>query len=328
LWAIAANYADVDQRDYRLAEDYGRILLDTVDEGAILVLAGDDPNSLACYLQQVRGVRPDVALVALPFLTTKAGDTVGWYEDALIRRHPYLARPAYRRLRDAYPEADVDDVGLAAFVEANIGSGRPIFTRQSPVPALMRGKFAAIPAGALWKIVPPGGDLSITSRYWTFPVEPEQIAPRRARGQAVRLTRDGMTVEPEPYERRLVTVLLQARYRLASAMLESQHFTEAVRLGESIERVDPGFAAKADLAHVLGISYHALGDDPRAEPYLLHSAQTSRPDWRASALVYLGEIARARHDEDGARRRFAEALSVPGLSDAYRRTIEERVQKK
>jgi hypothetical protein len=44
------------------------------------------------------------------------------------------------------------------------------------------------------------------------------------------------------------------------------------------------------------------------------------------AAFYLGEIARKRGDEAGARRLFQEALATPGLSDAYRAEVEKRLK--
>ncbi|RPH40490.1 MAG: DUF2723 domain-containing protein, partial [Planctomycetota bacterium] len=120
-WAGVANYRDVTQRDYRLAEHYGRIIIGSVDPNAIVILSGDDSNALASYLHRVRGERPDVVLVIGSFLQS------GWYDQDLVRRNPGLVLPDYGGLRAKFPAVETKPLAAAAFINANAGV-RPIFS--------------------------------------------------------------------------------------------------------------------------------------------------------------------------------------------------------
>ena len=59
LWLLAGNYKTVDRSDYTLANDYGKLILDTAGEGT--VFTGDDISSFpALYLRYAEGYRPQV----------------------------------------------------------------------------------------------------------------------------------------------------------------------------------------------------------------------------------------------------------------------------
>jgi hypothetical protein len=329
LWAVPANYSSVDQRSYTLAELYGRTLLEPVDPDGILVLYGDDPNSLGGYLQRVRGMRPDVTLVTASFLCYRASGGSDWYDDVLLRRHPFLTRPDYIATCQKFPEAELVDAATAAFLNANAECGRPVFTDRAPAPAMLRPDLALAPAGPLWKLVPKSAPVTLEPRYWRLPIEPEEVRQnvRRARGQSVQHTSSGFVVKPLSYEMRLIHLLLQARLRLARAMTDRGQFEGAVKLFESIAALDAASANDPVVLHFTGICYHALGRDDRAEPLLRRSAEEgTRPEWRATATFYRGEIARKNGDEAAARRLFRDALETPGLSEAYRAEMERRLK--
>jgi hypothetical protein len=331
-WAVAANYSDVSQRRYDLAELYGRTLLETPERDAILILSGDDANGLVSYLQRVQGVRPEATLVTSSFLFSEGTTGSDWYDRKLIARHPFLKRPDYAAMRERFPRSEIKKLAVAAFVNANAEGVRPIFTQLPVDPELLRPDYAQVPAGVYWKIVPREREAIVELRYWTFPVEPEQVRPRyrRARGQRVNHTPAGLDVKPERYERRLAVLILSARFRLALALLRKGDPAGSARLAQSIlDYGDEEFSGNLEIIHHLGISYVAAGSPERAEPYLRISAEKSvRPESRATALYYLGEIARRKGDVDAARRLAEAALSVPGLDPAYRREMESRLPPK
>jgi hypothetical protein len=329
LWALPANYSSVNQRSYELAELYGRTLLEPVDPDGVLVLYGDDPNGLAGYLQRVRGVRPDVTLVTASYLCYRATGGTDWYDDMLLRRHPFLIRPDYVTTSRRFPEADLVDAATAAFLIANADCGRPVFTDRAPAAAMIGPDLKLVPAGPLWKVVPRAADPPLEPRYWKLLIEPEQVRQhvRRERGQSVQHTSAGFVVKPLSYEKRLVHLLLQARLNLARGLTERGRFEPAAKLFESIVALDPDSANTLELVHFAGICYHALGRDDRAEPLLRRSSEEgTRPEWRATATFYRGEIARTRGDEAGALRLFREALATPGLTPAYRAEMEKRLK--
>jgi len=314
-WAVAVNFSDVSQRRYDLAELYGRTILEPVDLNAVLVLSGDDPNALTGYLQRVRGARPDVVLVTASFLRQ------GWYEEDLARRHPFLRRAEYG--------AEARDATVAAFLNANVGAGRPLFADRPVPPALLPPDRTFVPAGVLWKLVPVSSSVEIDPKYWRFPIEPEQVLPRvrRERGQSVTYTADDVVVKPQAYERRLLALLLQARLTLAMARVERREIEPAARLLESIVAVDGEYLRSPSVAHVLGTWSYVQGQFDRAEPLLRRASESDlRPDWKAADLGYLGLIARKRGDEPAAQRLFREALAVPGLTEGQRAALERQLR--
>ncbi|HVE40964.1 MAG TPA: DUF2723 domain-containing protein [Planctomycetota bacterium] len=326
LWAGGVNWTSVSQRRYDLAELYGYTLLEPVDRDAVLILYGDDANALSGYLQRVRGIRPDVTLVTASFLCYRATGGTDWYDDALLRRHPFLVRPDYDATGHRFPDADLADVATAAFLNANAGGGRPVFTDRPLPSSMLRPDLMLLPAGALWKLVPRAAAPPLDPRYWVFPIEPEQVRSRirRERGQSVQRTATDVIVKPASYEQRLIGLLLQARLNLARALAERQQYAAALRLFESVSALDPESGSTPVVVHFSGLCHHALGQDAQALPLLRRSAEAAgRPEWRATALVTLGQIARKQGDEASARKYFGQALAVPGLGEAFRAELEK-----
>lgn len=322
--SLLINRPDLDQRHYELAEQFGQVHLDTVDPDAIVMLSGDDSNALAGYLQRVKELRRDVVIVTNSFLSSE------WYNDVLRRRHPFLKDPDYAGMRTRFPAAESKDLSAAAFINANADIGRPIFCeRLIPIP-LLRPDLQVVPAGIYWKFVPPGQDASLNFRYWKFPIEPEQVRSqyRRKRGQLVKESEGKITVSPEAYERRLVLILAMARYQLALALTEKNDPAQAAKLMGSILALgDEELSANPDLQHLFGMSLVASGQVDRAIlPLTFSMEQGTKPRNRATAAYYLGEIRRRKGDLAGAKQYFERAFSTPGLDDATRRLIEERLK--
>ncbi len=315
-WSTIVNLPDLAQRDYVTAEHYGHTLLQNVDPDAILLLQGDDAVGLTLYLQQVRRVRPDVLIVSANSLGSPGFDP--WF----FRRHPTLKIPDYGAV--AFGTRPVS-VATAAFLNGNAGGGRALFCEQFVPPDLIRPDYALLPAGAVWKLVPRGTGLD--PRYWSFPVEPEALIgkQRRARGQRAKMTPTRLEVEPEAYEERLIHLVVMARYHLAMGLTEKGDYLAAGRLCESIFALDPKYRDRPEIVHHYAISMLAAGETAKAEPALRRSAEISvLPRNRATAALYLGELARGRGDEAEAARRFRQALETPGLDDVTRRDIETR----
>lgn len=329
LWAAAANFSQVNQREYLLAEFYGRTLIDPVDPDAVLLLQGDDSNGLTSYLQRVRGERPDVLLVAGNFL---AHESAGhWYDEILLRRHSFLQPPQYVPMMARFATLNKKEVAAAAFLNANAECGKPLFCDQFVPLELLRPGYTLIPAGAVWKFVRQGPETELNARYWKFPIEPEQIPVglRRARGQKVSSTTDEYSVKPQRYEERLVNLLANARFHLAMGLTEKGRYAPAANLCDSILALSPEFGESPEIVHIAAISHHAAGNDVKAEPLLRRSVEIGTiPRNRASACFYLGEIARKKGDEAEAQRWFGRALGIPGLDEATRREIQSRLRPK
>jgi tetratricopeptide (TPR) repeat protein len=132
-------------------------------------------------------------------------------------------------------------------------------------------------------------------------------------------------VKPQAYERRLISLLLRARLSLATIRFERREYEAAIGLLRSVSALseDPN----PQLIHLLGSAHYALGQFESAEPLLRSAAETaSRPEWRATDLIYLGRIALKRRNEAEAQRLFQQALSVPGLSDAHRAELQRQLR--
>jgi len=326
LWAVGANYPDLVQRDYLPAELYARSILDRADPGAILLLSGDESNGLAAYFQRVRGERPDLILVTTSFLNSQASTGSAWYDEALLRRNPTLRAPDYAGLRARFPRADAKELATAAFINANADASRPILSELAVPPPLLRGDLSLVAAGVFLKVVPPGRPAQLDPGYWRFPIEPEAVRPlyRRSRGQEVLYAPEGVRVRPVPYERRLAALILRARFRLALARFEARNFADAARLCQSIiDFDDEEFENSPEIVHLLAISYYADRQLDRAVPALQRSSHiATRPEARATALFYLGEIAKKRGDPEAARSYLEQALAVPGLDPKVLREME------
>jgi hypothetical protein len=326
LWAVLVNYPDLNQRNYTLAEDYGRILIGTADPNAIVLLSGDDSNGLAAYLQRVKRERTDLTLVTSSFLDSEATTGSDWYDASLRQRNPTLKHPDYRALRARFPGLEIKQTAVAAFINANAGGYRPVLTEFAVRPELLRPDLQVVPAGVHWKILRADSEALIEDRYWKFPVQPEEVRPRyrRARGQEVTYAADGVRVKPQVYERRLLAQLLRARQRQAMVFFQQERFADAARVCQSIVDVDDEeFNSNPEFVHLLGISYYGAGRMDRAEPVLRLSAQIStRKENQATALFYLGDLARRRGDAETAKRYVDQARSIPGLDENVRRKLE------
>lgn len=326
-WAVLVNARDESQRDYRIAEMYGQVILDPVDRDALLLVEGDHARGLVGYLQSVRGERPDVLSVNPNLLGPLSRDH--WYDRSLKRQAAFLKTVDYEEWLNRFPGVPSWQVTAAAFLNGQAGGSRPLFCERFIPPNLLRPDFKLVPAGAVWKLVPRSESSVQDPKYWTFPLEAEQVVGRfrRSRGQVVHRRPGGLDVEPEAYENHYLMLIVMARFHLAMAMTESGNPLQAARLCESVLSLTPRVARIPEIVHLYGISLYAAGDLAKAQPALERSSEISvEPRSRATACYYLGEIARKRGDQREAERRFREAVEIPGLDPATRREIESRLK--
>ncbi len=113
---------------------FGRLLLDAVPNGGVLLTAGDNDSFPLWYLQHVEGYRTDVAVVTVPLLGAR------WYREELEQRYHLLDR-------DANPAE-----GLASMLQRidrqGASSGRPL-----RVSALLSGETRRlINPGVGWRL--------------------------------------------------------------------------------------------------------------------------------------------------------------------------------
>lgn len=137
-FSLVSNYATMDLRGDREAQEYAAGAFEVVEENA-LILADTDPHIFSLWYQRF-ALRPDsgVVIVARPLLG------YAWYRDQLGRHHPDLALP---------PPDDPRDAALAV-LEANLSS-RPLYVTD-PDPLLER-VFPLGQADPLYRVIAPGG---------------------------------------------------------------------------------------------------------------------------------------------------------------------------
>ena len=317
LSAAAVNWRDLDLRGYALAEEYARMHLAPLDRGAILVAASDDAGGGVQYLQSVRGERPDVLLVRW----SRIGE--GWYDRALAAKRSDVVVPQYE-------ESSGATARLAAWANANLKPGRPIYFERPPEPSALRPDAALVPAGALWRLTAKS-EASVRESDWSYPLEAEEAAKRerRARGQRVAWPGErGPKVTPEPYERRVVYFLLRARLHRAEALLEEktpESLRRALGLLESALRLDPGGPQAPAVIFRYGTALYGLGrTEPATTAFRELLGLECPPRDRALAFWYLSSIAAGKGQAQEAATLRRQALAVPGLDPAFRAELEGR----
>ncbi|HEX7900305.1 MAG TPA: DUF2723 domain-containing protein [Planctomycetota bacterium] len=319
-WAVVANGPDVTMRGYGVAETYGRLHLERLPERAVLVAGSDDVSGACQYLGAVKGLRPDVTLVRW----SRLGD--GWYDRRLVELNPELAMPDYAAT------AGRPGGSLTAFANANAFRGRPLVFEHRPNESLLRPDAELVEWGPLW-ILARKGEGKPDPKAWEGLPRAEDVPAlfRRARGQDVRVGKDGrLETRAEPYERRLLLLLLRARVHLAAVRMRErtpEALREAAGLLESILRLDPaGLEAPVVLVRY-GTALYALGRDAGAATAFQEALGLELPARdRAEAFVYLALLARKKGDEAGAERLGRQAVETPGLDAATKREMESRLR--
>jgi tetratricopeptide (TPR) repeat protein len=299
--SAALNLKPVSMRGDSLAESYGRYHLEKVDRDAILMLSSDDALSTTLYLQAVKGLRPDVTIVDRSRVDSAE------YQRYLLRRSPTMAGPVPLR---------VDD-----FIAANARK-RPVYLE---VPLREAGEET--PEGPLLRVRAPDP----TPRAWEFPVRLEDVRARfgRERGIRLELRPDGLTVEPEPYEQRWVTLIARCRAREAQAWFRKggdENFRRASALYEEARAADPGRPDR-DVVNGLATSSYLLKDYDRAEPQyqqLLLLKPTPRQAVRA--CKFLSNIYKARGQSAEAQRYLDRAMEIVKSDPELRREFDQYQQ--
>jgi transmembrane protein TMEM260 (protein O-mannosyltransferase) len=117
-WSVNRRLCDLSR--LRFAEGFARDLLEPLPEHAVLLTNGDNDTFPLWYMQQIEGVRPDVAVVNLP-LANSAEFVAG-----LRRRDPDFARLLEGEPeRGVLPPKTVGDSTVTTMVEPRTGLGLP-----------------------------------------------------------------------------------------------------------------------------------------------------------------------------------------------------------
>jgi hypothetical protein len=258
VWALLANYADLNLRNYDLADRFGRLHLEPLPPDAIFISTSEDTSATMHYLQQVRSVRKDVLIVRRGQLERGVSGAPSWYDLRLQRREPRLAVPDYASVRRRFSGAEKPPLVTAAFINANALGARPLFVEEPPPASLLDPRITLVPAGPVWKAARRGEE-QLDS--WPTDLLPESVRSefRRPRGQVTETGPQEVVHRPEPYERRLFVALLRGRLHLAEWKLRHGGFAEARDLYASILKADPETASFPEVVNPLGEAYLELG---------------------------------------------------------------------
>ena len=318
-WLVVVNVPLLNQRGYDWAEQYGRMLLKNLDRNAVVLFSRDDPVAITRYLQVVRGERPDVAVISSAMLGQ------AWLDRRIQARHGVVI-PQYNFLRGKMADSAWEVVAITAFANENAGQGRPLFVDLRPDQQFLRTDVVVVPAGMLWKVV-MREEAGVDLRYWDYPIEPESI-PRtshRARGHWSYDSAEGMKMRSEPYEDRMFLPLLQAKARLADALLASNP-AQALSLYERVLAANPYAAQDARLVYHRAVALYSLGRPIQALPVLeALLALKPTPELAVFAHFYLGEVKLGLGRRDEARRHYEMSLTLDP-PPALRQAIEGRLK--
>lgn len=148
MGVVNADWTAHNRRDYRWARAYGENVLRTLPQRAVYVSESDHGGFSVLYLQQVHGMRPDV-------------------NDARTCGYPHLdefeALPAELRERIGEFPARRFDPELFSWLVLNVD--RPVFFEKPPRFSPEAG-IRLVPAGLLWRALPPGAPEPPPRNWW------------------------------------------------------------------------------------------------------------------------------------------------------------------
>lgn len=312
-WMIVANYADLSNRRYDYAETYGRVLLSSVGPGGVFVASTDDATVIPMYLQKVKGERTDVVLVH--------GESLGldWY-GARLERQRGLKRPDPGAIAS---RTNPQMLGVTAFANANVAPGRPVYSERPTDPQGLRPGLVLVPSGVLWKTAV--AEEAAATPAATI-VDPAAVARhrRRARGIYMRHLSTGMAALYEPYEDRLIDLVVQAKLREVQPLL-AQNPRAALAVYESARSIDAALEVDASFQYDYGLALY-LNDRPADAAAAFGKVLRLEPSPARETLsqFYLAELHRGAGRRDEAKKHYDRALQIGGADAAMMQRIRER----
>jgi hypothetical protein len=315
VWMILANFGDLNFRGYDLAESYGRLLFQSIEPGAMFLASTDDSAVLPMYLQRVKGERVDVKLIH--------GEFVGlpWYDRRLER--DFGVKPAEMEAirRRTTPQL----LTVTAVANANVAPGKPLFSERPADPRGLRPGLALVPSGVLWKTAV---EAEAVPRLTIPDVDPFAVAARRrrARGIFMRHTSSGMVARFEPYENRVIGLLVQAKLRATEPLLAGDP-AKALNIYEKARSIDPTLEVDCAFQYDYGLALYKLGRGTAAERAFERTLQLEPgPQRETLAHFYLAELARMTRRSEEAKRHYARALEINGAEPAIMETIRQQAR--
>lgn len=312
-WMILVNFADLSNRNYDYAEVYGRVLLGSVGQGGTFVTTTDDATVIPMYLQKVKGERPDVKLIHGEFLGAD------WYDSRVEQQLGLKRGDAGAIAARTNPQL----LWITAFANANVEPGKPLWSERPPDPNGLRPGLVQVASGVLWKTVVVGEE---DGPAYTAPVDPATVAGRRrrARGIYMRHLTTGMVALYEPYEDRLIDLIVQAKLRGIQPML-AKNPEAALILYEKARSIDAALEVDAAFQYDYGLALY-LRNKPAEAFQVFTKVLTLEPSPARETLAhfYLAELHRAAGRREDARKHYDLALQRNGADPSMMIKIRER----
>ena len=145
---LGLNWRQNDKSHYYWAQDYGINVLNTLDEDAIYVSASDHGGFSVLYLQNIEGLRPDVANARI----------YGYAQLAEFENLP----PDLKAKAGPYPRRALEPELFAWLV---LNSKRPVYFEEAPVFPPESG-IRLLPTGLLWRALRPDEPAEPEMDYW------------------------------------------------------------------------------------------------------------------------------------------------------------------
>lgn len=237
------------------------------------------------------GLRPD------SFLTLESDDA--------------LATTLYlQRIREVRPSVQIASPHVVWFAKLSKSSSPTYYYERPPGMSTW---------GPLWF----KGGVYPLPEPWKEPLPAEEIPKlyRRPRGQFVERKGDRIRVRPEPYEKRLLRLLLLARKHQADALAREGRRAEAAELYESILKLDPWMEEEPAAVVPLATLYAGMGKYAQAEAMFKKSLLLDLQEQRSQVYYFLAALCGDR--PEGAEWK-AKALASPDLPADLRRQLERR----
>lgn len=296
---VSANYFTHDRHRDRIANDYGRNILASCDENALIFTNGDNDTFPLWYLQEVEGYRRDVRVVNLSLLNTD------WYIKQLRDREPTVPIALTNAEIVAIPAAQLSrdnrvirkqDLMIEHIVTENRWDRPVLFAITVPESNRLGLESNLQMEGFIYRLMPRKVEYKINAEVtW------ENLAEKyRYSGlDDARIYKDANTLN-------LLNNYIAIVYQLA------RHYRTQNDLERAAEALEFGLArvpsVRWEIEGTLAQIYEELGrsDDARriADQIVLNYSNST------DALAYAGRIYESVGSGDRAERLYREALEV------------------
>jgi tetratricopeptide (TPR) repeat protein len=175
----------------------------------------------------------------------------------------------------------------------------------------------------LWKTAVAAEAVPMTA---AATIDPSTVHRRRARGVYMRHLASGMVARYEPYEDRLIDLVVQAKLRQTQPLLATDP-RAALGIYEKARAVDGALEVDEAFQYDFGLALY-LNDraGPAAEAFQKVLALEPSPARETLAHFYLAELHRAAGRREEAGKHYARALEIGGADPAMLSKIRARAQ--